>query len=330
MFTPFALYLVLVAALLAIFLLLLILKKNWFPAFLFWCIGLVSGVWYFEVYSWSITSLMCVVTLYALAVKNKSAFKRALLGEIAQLRGVQEHSTIEISEEDLKRLPDILQKWLHKSGIEPGVYPTSVYLRQEGEMRTAEKGNWMPFVAHQLSFISTPGFIWRVQVRFSRWLKLNGRDLYEKGKGSMLIRLGYLFRVVNSSGPKIDQGTLLRFLGELVWLPQAVVLPCIKWEQIDDKQVKVTMKYGKLEEEGRFTFSDEGAVIRFEAQRYMSGSKKPWIVTLSPDVYEQFGSVRVPVKSEVSWMLDGRKWTWLKIQVKELAPINETREKALL
>ena len=73
-----------------------------------------------------------------------------------------------------------------------------------------------------------PEFIWRVRVQMMHVLPVAGRDSYVDGRGRMLIKLGSVVPVVDAADEKIDQGALLRFLGEIVWFPAAALSPYIR------------------------------------------------------------------------------------------------------
>lgn len=57
----------------------------------------------------------------------------------------------------------------------------------------------------------------------------------------MLIKLLSLFTIANASGPKIDQGASLSWLGESAWFPYALVGDQVQWEAIDARSVRATL-----------------------------------------------------------------------------------------
>ncbi len=58
------------------------------------------------------------------------------------------------------------------------------------------------------------------------FIKITGRDKFVDGKGE-----------------KMDEGTLQRFLAEIVWFPSAALSQYITWEAIDSLSAKATMNY---------------------------------------------------------------------------------------
>ena len=48
---------------------------------------------------------------------------------------------------------------------------------------------------------------------------------------------------VDAKGKEIDQGALLRYLGEIVWVPSAALSDYITWEEMDSTTARATMSY---------------------------------------------------------------------------------------
>ncbi|MGV3539708.1 MAG: DUF6544 family protein, partial [Rufibacter sp.] len=130
-------------------------------------------------------------------------------------------------------LPTPVQKWLNRSQIVGKQRLYSAYLTQQGRLRTSAGGNWMPVQAEQYFTIDTPGFLWIANVEAAPLVHLAGRDKFYQGKGHMLIKLLSLYPVANAMGKEIDQGTLLRYMAEMVWFPSAALSPYLTWAPID-------------------------------------------------------------------------------------------------
>ena len=54
-----------------------------------------------------------------------------------------------------------------------------------------------------------------------------GARPYVDGRGRMFIRMGGLVTVADGAGERFDQGTLLRFLGEIIWFPSGALAPYV-------------------------------------------------------------------------------------------------------
>lgn len=227
-----------------------------------------------------------------------------------------------ITEENLKPLPAPVQQWLRNAGIigRPAVSAGKVLQSAEMKLKP-EQEKWMTATALQYTTIGQPAFIWSVDVKMNRFLHFRGRDKFENGKGEMKIKLNSLINVVNERGEKLDEGTIQRYLGEMVWFPWLALSEHIRWEQVDDNTAKATMTYQGTTGTGTFCFNDQGEVTKFSALRYNgneAGAKRhEWIMQI--DGYNTFEGIRVPVSMAATWKLDQGDWTWLTLKVTEIS-----------
>jgi hypothetical protein len=111
--------------------------------------------------------------------------------------------------------------------------------------------------------------------------------------------------IADGRGSKIDQGTLLRYLGESVWFPSAALASYIRWEPIDDSSATATISYAGVSASGVFTFDDQGRFLRMTARRYKDGaesaSPETWEVRAS--AWGSMSGVSLPVEGAVTWKL---------------------------
>jgi hypothetical protein len=227
-----------------------------------------------------------------------------------------------VTEEMLKPLPPVVQKWLRRTNIVGKDIIHVVHLKQQGEMRSKPDGKWMPVVAEQYNTIDKPGMIWTADVKAAPFIHMTARDKYENGKGHMLIKMMSLFPVSDSKGNRIDQGTLIRYLAEITWFPSAALNRYIKWDQLNANKAEATMSYGGVRASGIFTFDDNGDVVSFEADRYLNREEgatlAKWFIQIEPNGYKTFNDMRIAAKSNVTWKLKSGDFTWFKVNVTDL------------
>lgn len=223
-----------------------------------------------------------------------------------------------ISDSDMKKLPAPVSKWLYHTGMAGKPVIQSAYIQQNALMRMKpEKTDWIPAKAEQYTVMDVPAFIWKVNMSMSPWIKIRGRDKFVEGKGEMLIKLNSLINIAKENGHRMDEGSLQRYLGELVWFPSLALSPYITWEAIDSYSAKATMSYKGTRGNGTFYFNEEGDFIKFVALRF-KGNKEdskayPWILTV--DNYAVFEGIKVPSKMKATWKLEEEDWTWLDLEI---------------
>lgn len=254
----------------------------------------------------------CFMAVVSVATKF---FQRKVKREISALFKTQGKTETQIvSAEDLKDLPVSVKQWLVGVGVVGKERIHTARLNHAGMMKTKPESAWMPFQAEYYYTIDNPGFIWHVDVKAAPFMHLAGRDMLCQGKGNMLIKLFSLITVADGRGPEIDQGTLLRFLAEIVWFPTAALSPYIDWKSIDDHKSQATISVDGRSASGTFIFNDEGLPVQFEAQRYMSQdggySLEKWVVTTGD--FKEMNGIIAPASVEVAWDLPSGKFIWFK------------------
>ncbi len=252
-------------------------------------------------------------------------FNTSVRQERATLLNARQTNEEIIEPRHLAALPPVIQQWLTRANVVGRARIHTVFLHQSGEMRTTPDGKWAPFTAEQYFTTEPPGFVWTADVRMTPWLNMRGIDTYRQGQGHMLIKALALVPVVNVSGAKIDQGTMLRYLGEICWFPTAALSPWVHWEQLNDSTAQATMQYGNVTASGIFTFDAEGDMQSFTAQRYYDrpegATLERWHIQ-NITTAERSG-VRMPVRSEVTWQLKEGNFTWLKLDITEVLYNND-------
>ncbi len=220
----------------------------------------------------------------------------------------------------IERLPYCVQKWLLRSGVVGKEVVHMLYLQQKGEMSTRPGGKWMNTEAEQYFTIDKPAFVWKAKVKMMPGVILMGRDKFENGKGNMLIRALALFPVVNAKGKETDQGTMLRFLGEMCWCPSAALEPYITWEELSATEARATMAYNGIQVSGIYKFTPEGDFESFTAKRYMNDKGKvsleDWYIPATQ--WKEMDGIRIPVKGVVTWKLKGGDFDYYKWEITQV------------
>ncbi len=262
-----------------------------------------------------------IILVVVLAAYGQATFKHMVDDEIAHLTENTEQLSRTITENDIVDLPDPVRKWLQTSGALGLTQSVVGSVRQIAEMKlTPGQEDWYGAEAVQFTRTDQPEFVWSVDVKMNSMIHFVGRDKFVDGKGSMLIKANALIPVVNATGPKLDEGTLQRYLGEMVWFPAVAVSEHITWEPIDSLSAKATMEYMGTRGSGIFHFDASGDFIKFSAMRFqgneLDSERREWVLTV--DDYAIFEGVRVPSKMKATWRLPEGDWTWLQLEIVDI------------
>ncbi len=261
--------------------------------------------------------IVLVITVSSIA---NFQFNKSVKKEITEFLNFVEYKDEIIQKADLERLPPNVQKWMEYSQVIGKERIKTAYLKQKATMRLKAEQSWMPVEAEQYFKIDEPGFIWKAKIKAAPLVHIVGRDKYDQGQGNMLIKVLSLITVADSKGKEIDQGTLVRYLAEIVWFPSAALSKYIIWEEIDANSAKATMSYKGVTALGVFMFNEKGEVINFIAERYGEFDGKfvleTWSVQM--DDYKEFNGIRIPAKGEVIWKLKTGDFSWYHCEVTDI------------
>jgi hypothetical protein len=272
------------------------------------------------IYHWHYCGYSTFVNLFILAAVfagiAKYRFERLQKSEVDKL--LANHSFHKEEDEvSVTTLPPIVQKWITSSGALKAKKAHLAVISQKGQMKLKQGSKWIPYTATEYFDLVKPTFIWNVTAKLNSWLFFTGRDKLIKGKGWMQMRLFGAVKIADSTPEsKTKSGSLIRFLAEMMWFPNAAMRPYLEWESLEPLRARAFLHTPGISVSGIFTFSENGDVISFEAERYM-GSKKTakketWLITVSG--YNTFNDIRIPSTSSVTWKLKTGDFTWLNLE----------------
>lgn len=268
--------------------------------------------------------VMALVLILVVVVLGGSAifryqFEQNTKEKVNELFNSVSEDETEIKTDALNNLPAPVKKWLENSGIleEPAI--NSARSLQTAEMRLEDQGRWLPLTAEQYFTVDKPGFIWQAKINAAPLIHISGRDVYYQGKGNMLIKPLSLITIADSKGFEMDQGTLVRFLAEIVWIPSAALSDYITWEEINLNSAQATMSFEDITASGVFTFNDQGEPIGFTAERYRDVDGEfeleTWSILMSD--HQKFNGIKIPTAGEITWKLEEGDFTWYKFEIEE-------------
>jgi len=214
-------------------------------------------------------------------------------------------------------LPAPVKRYLELSGALSAPPVRTVVLKQAGAIRTAAGKPWMAFEAEQVYSVEPPGFLWLARSRFAPFIDIWVRDKFVDGRGNMLVRLFGLFALVDADGPGIDQGAALRFWGEIIAFPSAVLSPHLAWHPVGANEARMLIAQGGLQLDARVEFTADGEPTAFHANRYRDVNGRQVLTPFSGFLtdWKVVDGKRIPAHWEAVWHLAEGDLTYVKIDV---------------
>ena len=242
-----------------------------------------------------------ILTVYSISSDVKKLF--ASSGDIKKT----------FSYEQLKGLPEPVQRYFKYSLKEGQPYISTVRLTHGGTFKTGLDKDWITIKGEQFYTVQEPGFLWKGTTSM-----FIARDRYISGKGGLTIYLLGIIKIIHGEGPEYNQGELLRWLGECIWFPTAF-LPSenLSWSPIDTNRARVSFKYNGLDIFYIVTFNKIGQITRLETKRYMNSEKlETWAGVCGE--YKEFNSVNIPSYIEGMWILSGKEFSYARFTIKNI------------
>ena len=196
----------------------------------------------------------------------------------------------------LDGLPRPVQLYFRHVLKEGQQYTAFARIRHAGWFKTGLDRDWVAITGEQYYTVKKPGFIWKGETSM-----FTARDMFLNDKGALKVTFFSVFTIVNAEGPAYNQGELLRWLGECVWFPTAL-LPgeYVSWSAVDSSTAMLNMNYKGISIYYRVSFNEKNEISRMETKRYMDGNRlETWIGT--PSDYREINGTVIPVKIEGAW-----------------------------
>jgi hypothetical protein len=228
-----------------------------------------------------------------------------------------------VTSELIAPLPVPVRRHLAYAGVVGQVVPSSVHLRQEGELLARPNSRWLPFAAEQQYTTALPSFSWVARMTGFPVVTTRAHDeLTTGGKGRMRVWPVPFWKAVDATGPEMDQGAVTRFMNEMMWFPAAYVLPYLRWEEVDEHTAVMHAEIGGVSAAATLEFGSDGSLTDFTTNRYRTAGKNRWdLCRWSTPLArsELIGGVRVPVEGEGVWHLDDGDFTYIRLRITGLA-----------
>lgn len=264
-------------------------------------------------------SALALAAAAALVGVRRARFAREVAAEARSLWALREDAPP--ARLDPGALPAPVRRYLGLAGVLGAAPLTAARLRHGGTFRPALDGAWRPIRGVQYLAAEPPGFVWCGRVRLAPGLEVAARDRSAGGEGGMRIALASALVVADVSGPELDAAALQRLLGELVWLPTALLdARHVAWLPRDSSSARARLRVGGREVEVTFHFGADGLPERITALRSRDvkgrGVPTPWTGRCAD--WREVGGVRVPFRMEASWEVDGRDKPYARFEVERL------------
>ena len=265
-----------------------------------------------------IVFVVIIVLIVSSVIVGSITFNKKIKNEVEQIfRESKETKKELVMEEKIERLPEPVQRYLKYTLIIGKERIRTVRLKQGGYFRTKENQKWLPIKAKQYFNLDSVEFIWIGKVKFGPLLSIYAKDEFINCQGNLEVKLWGLAKVVDVKGYEIDQGEILRFLGEGIWSPSMFIKDYIQWQALDNNSARATINIKGISASAVFHFNERGQITRITAKRYREAEGRfeleDWEILIIE--YKMFNGIFVPSKANVIWKLKTGDFCYDKIEL---------------
>jgi len=243
---------------------------------------------------------------FALAVSESSAWHEATRAAIDELKPASPEPD-RFDAASMHDLPTPVLRYLTTAISDGHPIVRAAVATQEAEFFI--NGGWRPLRARQHFSVSPPGFVWDARIEMAPLMPAQVRDAYVNRRAAMQASLYGVYTLANQiDKPQLNAGALQRFLGEMVWIPTAL-LPssAVTWTARDDRSAVVSLTDGGTVVKLLFEFADNGMPLTISGDRFKenggSYSIQPWQIQCGEPAIRD--GLTIPLRCEVAWIANG-------------------------
>ncbi len=281
--------------------------------------------------SWSdakVGSLANIAVLLGVALSFASYGPGSLRAEYVALvdAGLARPSTAHVvTEADLGRLPEPVQRYLRLTGSVGQPQTTSFRAKWKGRIRASETEPWMTFDAEQHNFYDGEPSRFFFMDATMKGLPVSVLHRFVGVPATFRVRLLSIFTVVDANGPEMNRSETVTVFNDLcAFAPANLIDAHVAWESIDASTARALYTRGAETIAAVLSFNAEGELVNFVSDDRSAASKdgttftrQRWSTPLRE--YRAFGSRRVSTHGEARWEPATGAFTYGEFELVDIA-----------
>jgi len=296
---------------------------------------------------WAIASAALVVSTVAIASSWADAKAGMLVNAVVlvgvalgfaasgpySLRAAFEHDVDErlvhlppaeiVSDSDLTRLPEPVQRYLRNAGVVGQPRVANFYVRMHGRIRGGRDARWMPITAEQYNFLGEPARLFYLTSSMFM-IPVLGYHRFAGPTATMKVKAAGLLTVAAASGEEMNRSESVTIFNDMcVMAPASLIDRSITWEPVDSTaaRARFAAAAGTITAEMRFTptgdlndfVSDDRSALMPDGRTMR---RLRWSTPLTS--WRSFGIVRLASEGQARWHEPDGEYTYLELTLDEV------------
>jgi hypothetical protein len=277
--------------------------------------------------SWALFAVLLLAALAAVAwlfargpLSLRAEFRRDVARELAAVGPART-----VSDEELRRLPEPVRRYLRATGALAIPAPASLRARWRGRIRGAPDEPWMALTAEQvITFGATPSRLFLIDAR-KGGIPVDVYHRFVGDAATFRVRLASLVPILGARGPEMNHTETVTLFNELSFVaPGRLADPSIRWEELDATSARATFTRGRETISAELRFDADGMLVDFVSDDRSRSSpdgksftRMRWSTPLRDP--RSFGPLRLPSRGEARWHApDGSSFAYIELELVEL------------
>jgi hypothetical protein len=227
-----------------------------------------------------------------------------------------------VTEDDIEHLPEPVRKYLRYAGVVGKNRVRNAKFVFDGDFKMSPKQNWIRVRTEQYNFFDGLTRIFYIKGKMMG-IPVVGRDLYDEGKGHMLIRAAGLIPVADAKGPDMDTSGLVTMFNDMCLLAPATLIDRrIQWEPVDPLTARGTLEHSGKRVSATLHFNERGELVDFvtDDRYYAPTGKTPRRVGWSTPArnYRDFAGLKIMSEGEGVWHFEEGDFPYARFNLKQV------------
>jgi hypothetical protein len=267
--------------------------------------------------------VLLLVLIVTFLIYKSQELKRVYKAEVAKvLESASAQGSNILIMEDIKHLPEPVQKYLIYVGAIGKEKIRSFRIVFEGEFKTDPEKDWSKMTAVQYSSLKDITRLYFMEMKMSG-LPIVGLHKYADAKAIMLVKLAGLVTVADGKGEEMSQGETVTVFNDMcMFAPASLIDERIQWESIDPLTVKATFDNKGIKVSAFLYFNGKGELINFVSDdRYYSPTGKTYQkIRWSTPVkeYKDYNGIKISSGGEAVWSFPEGDYYYARATIKEI------------
>jgi hypothetical protein len=245
-------------------------------------------------------ALFVVISAHAVVSRAFRARAHALGARLALPPG----AAAAVAQEDL---PPLVRAFAERAGASAGTAARTATFTQAAELQLKPGAPFARFAAWQVVGLRRSGFLWEARQDKGPFTWLRVIDAYVDGVGRLEARLLGAIPVAEMTGPELALSEAGRYLAELAWAPDAILLnPDLRWTMAGSRMAEVALETPAGPVRARFSFDEAGDILSVSVPdrpaKMPDGTLARMELRGTYSDYRRIGPRRVPARAEVGYV----------------------------